>query len=110
MSIPDGDIERIEVQHVSGGYYSTLGVSVFDGRLIDDEDDRNRRRVAVISHAFWVRRFGGDPSVLGRNLNVNGVATTVVGITPPAFFGTDRGVSPDVTIPLSRSEESRAGK
>ena len=96
-----GDIERIEVQLVSGGYYSTLGVSVFGGRLIDDEDDRNRRRVAVLSHAFWVRRFGGDPSVLGRNLNVNGVATTVVGITPPAFFGTDRGVSPDVTIPLS---------
>jgi predicted permease len=99
-----GDIERIPVQLVSGGYYSTLGVNAFGGRLIDDEDDKTGRPVAVISHAFWMRRFGGDPSALGRNLNVNGVATTIVGVTPPAFFGTDRGVSPDITIPLTSTQ------
>jgi len=94
-----GDIDRVLVQMVSGGYYSTLGVRRFLGRTIDEPDERNRRRVAVLSYSFWARRFGSGPAV-GETINLSGVPTEVIGVTPPAFFGTDEGVSPDITIPL----------
>jgi putative ABC transport system permease protein len=96
-----GESERIPVQLVSGGYYATLGVRAFAGRLIDDADERDRRPVAVVSYAYWRRRFGSNPSAIGQMLTVDGAAATIVGVTPPEFFGTDRGVSPDVTLPLT---------
>jgi putative ABC transport system permease protein len=95
-----GDIGRVLVQMVSGGYYSTLRLLRFLGRTIDEPDERNRRRVAVLSYSFWARRFGSDPAIVGKTINLNGVPTEVIGVTPPAFFGTDEGVSPDITIPL----------
>jgi putative ABC transport system permease protein len=95
-----GDVERVLVQYASGRYYSTLGVPMFLGRPIEDADEHGAGTVAVLSHRFWVRRFGADRSVLGRTLGLNGVPATVIGVTPPLFFGIDRGVSPDVTVPL----------
>jgi predicted permease len=95
------DVERLAVQAVSGGYYSALGIAPSAGRLIDEADDTGKLRVAVLSHAFWRRQFGGDPAAVGRVIELNGSPTTIVGVAPPAFFGTDRGASPDVTIPLS---------
>jgi len=95
-----GDIDRVLVQQVSGGYYSTLGVSSFLGRTIDGQDEKNDQRVAVLSYMFWARRFRSDPAVVGKTVNLNGIPTEVIGVTPPAFFGTDQGVSPDITIPL----------
>jgi predicted permease len=95
-----GDIDRVLVQTVSGGYYSTLGVPGFLGRTIDEHDTKNHQRVAVLSHTFWARRFGSDPAVVGKSVNLNGIPAEVIGVTPPAFFGTDQGVSPDITIPL----------
>jgi predicted permease len=95
-----GDIDRVLVQTVSGGYYSTLGVPGFLGRTIDEQDEKNHQRVAVLSYTFWARRFRSDPAVVGKSVNLNGIPTEVIGVTPPAFFGTDQGVSPDITIPL----------
>jgi len=95
-----GDIDRVLVQLVSGGYYSTLGVPSFMGRTIDEQDERNHQRVAVLSYSFWSRRFGSDPAIVGKTVNLSGIPTEVIGVTPPAFFGTDQGVSPDITIPL----------
>ncbi len=98
------DIERVVVQHVSGDYYTTLGVPPFAGRLIERPDDRaDGGEVAVLGHDFWMRRFGGDASIIGRALTVDGTARTIVGITPRWFFGTDRSVAPDVTVPLGNS-------
>ena len=95
-----GDSDRVLVQQVSGGYYSTLGVPSFIGRTIDEQDEKNDQRVAVLSYAFWARRFNSDPLIVGKTVNLNGIPTEVIGVTPPAFFGTDQGVSPDITIPL----------
>jgi predicted permease len=100
-----GDIDRVLVQTVSGGYYSTLGVPSFLGRTIDEQDERNRQRVAVLSYSFWSKRFGGDPAIVGKTINLSGVPTEVIGVTPPAFFGTDEGVSPDITIPFDNPIE-----
>ena len=95
-----GDIDRVVVQTVSGDYYSTLGVRSFLGRTIDDQDERNRQHVAVLSYSFWSRRFGSDPGIVGKTVNLNGVSTEVIGVTPPGFFGTDQGASPEITIPF----------
>jgi len=100
-----GDIDQVLVQQVSAGYYSTLGVRSFLGRTIDEQDERNRQHVAVLSYSFWAKRFGSDPDIVGKTVNLNGIATEVIGVTPPAFFGTDEGVSPDITVPFDNPIE-----
>jgi predicted permease len=72
---------------VSGSYWSVLQVPAFLGRTFTAEEDRvaGGAPVAVISHAYWTRRFGGDRSAVGREITVNGVGLTIVGVAPPRF-------------------------
>ena len=73
---------------VSGNYFSVLGVQAVLGRVLTPEDDRPEAPpAAVISYAYWGRRFNNDRSVVGQVLNVNGILLTVTGVTPPEFFG-----------------------
>src|SRR6185503_8801791 len=90
-------------QVVSGNYYTALGVPAFLGRTITDSDDNaSVSPVAVLSHQFWTNRFGADPSVIGRQVNINNVAFTIVGVTPPGFLGTSQvGLSQDISLPLA---------
>ena len=89
-------------QLVSGNYYSTLGVRPAAGRLLLDTDDRTGASpVAVISHAFWVRRFGGASDTVGRTVIVNRVPVTIVGVTPRGFHGTVIGESPSISLPIA---------
>jgi predicted permease len=92
-----------EGQVVSGNYYTALVVPALVGRTLTDEDDKaSAAPAAVLSHRYWQRRFGGDPNIVGRQINLNGVAFTVVGITPAGFDGTMQvGTSLDVSIPLA---------
>ena len=98
-----GQAEVASGQAVTGNYYTALGVGSAVGRVLGDEDDRaSAAPAAVLSHRFWQRRFGGDPSVVGRQINLNNVPFTVVGVTPQEFQGTMQvGTSPDVTIPVA---------
>ncbi|HZS04062.1 MAG TPA: ABC transporter permease [Blastocatellia bacterium] len=98
-------------QLVSGGYYTGLGVPAIVGRTITDEDDRaTADPVAVISHRCWQRRFGLDPGVVGRTVTVNNAAFTIIGVTPPEFFGALQiGDSPDFSIPLAMEPRLRPG-
>ena len=91
------------IQLVSGGYYSVLGVPAALGRplLPSDDDTPGTGAVAVLSYGFWQRRFGKDPSVLGRRIALNGVPFTIVGVSAEGFSGTHVGESVDVTVPLS---------
>ncbi len=90
---------------VSGNYFRGLGVSTVLGRPIEDADDRpGADPVAVISHGFWQRAFGGDPAVVGRAVSVNGHPFTIVGVTPPGFVGLSNGgyfPPTEVTLPLA---------
>jgi hypothetical protein len=96
------DSERVLVQYVSGRYYSSLGVGMSVGRPIVTTDEDNREPVAVLSDRFWRRRFGRQANAIGRTIHLNGMAATIVGVTPPDFFGLDRGLSPDISIPLPK--------
>ncbi|HLN00195.1 MAG TPA: ABC transporter permease [Bryobacteraceae bacterium] len=97
-----GEKEPVEGLYVSGGYFNTLGVQALRGRvLVPDDDRRGGPLVAVISHAFREQQYGSDPQVIGRTIRVNGHPFTIVGITPPGFFGVDVGRRFDVAVPLA---------
>jgi putative ABC transport system permease protein len=94
----------VEGLWVSGGLFDVLGVSPALGRTISGADDVRGGgadgAVAVIGYGFWQRRFGGAPDVVGRTLTIERVPFTIVGVTPPRFFGPDVGRAFDVAIPL----------
>ena len=99
-----GDVEAEPIigQAVSGNFFSVLGVSALIGRTLTADDDQagNPQPVAVISHGFWQRRFGADPSIVGKAISLDGVPFTIVGVTPPSFFGFQVGASPDLWWPM----------
>ena len=87
---------------VSGDFFNTLGVRAELGRVLNKDDDRKGcgSPVAVVSHAFWRREFGGDAGAVGRTLSLQGHPFEVVGVTPPSFYGMEVGRSFDVAVPL----------
>jgi len=86
---------------VSGNYFSVLGVAPLKGRTFDGSTDSQlvANPVVMISENYWQTRFGGDVSVIGQTLQLNGVACTVIGVTPHNFAGTGLAV-PDFWAPL----------
>ncbi|HEY6308415.1 MAG TPA: ABC transporter permease [Candidatus Angelobacter sp.] len=87
---------------VSENYFSVLGIALLRGRTFGDASELAASPAVLISENYWQRRFAGDPALLGQTIRLNGVAFTVVGITPRGFVGTGITV-PDFWIPL-RSE------
>ena len=102
----DGVPEEVRGQYVSGSYFDLLGVRPIHGRLLTAADDAEPGRggpdgpVAVISDAYWTRRFARDPSVLGKNIQVGTEWVTIVGVAPRGFFGLQVGMPLDVTVPM----------
>jgi predicted permease len=90
--------------YVDGHYFSTLGVPAFGGRVFTTADDTaGAPPVIVLSHHAWEGTYGADPKVIGSPIVLEGHPFTVVGVTPPGFFGeTLRGDPPDVWIPLQQ--------
>ena len=89
-------------EYVTGNYFSTLGVKAFGGRVLSPDDDKpSAPPVVMMSHHTWQAGYGADPSVVGSSFIVEGHPFTVIGVTPPGFFGeTLRGDPPDIWIPL----------
>src|SRR5207249_3262403 len=90
-------------EFVSGNYFTMFGVSAYAGRALTAQDDRpSAPPVAVMSYRLWQERYGLDPSVIGGVFNFNDKPFTVVGITPPGFFGDAlRPTPPDFYLPLN---------
>jgi predicted permease len=105
------DTEPADSQYVSGNYYTVLGVNAFAGRIITPQDDKITgplaEPVAVLSYGFWKGRFGADPSVIGRTVFLEDVPFTIVGVTPPEFFGVETGRAPSITVPLATERRIR---
>ena len=108
VSVRRQDVEPaarpLRSEYVSGSYFSTLGVGAFGGRVFTPADDTPAADpVVVISHHVWQGTYGADRSILGSTVVVEGQPFTIVGITPPGFFGeTLRGDPPDIWIPLQK--------
>jgi len=103
MNVSYGDQnERVHGELVSGNFFQVLGVRPWAGRLFTQEDDINpgAHPVAVLSYAFWTRRFAKDAGVIGKTILVNEHPVTVIGVTPPGFFGLSLSSDPDVRVPL----------
>ena len=88
---------------VAGNFLACLGVPIARGRGLRAADDHpaGAAAVAVLTYACWQRRFGGDESMLGSLVHLNGLPLTVVGITAPGFLGTDLARPADLFVPLA---------
>ncbi len=99
-----GETQFVEGAWASGSFFQTLGVSAWRGRTFSDVDDTRgggpNGAVAVISYGFWQSRFGGATDVSHLTLTLDRVPFTIVGVTPPGFFGTEVGRAVDVFVPL----------
>ena len=100
----DTSARSLRSEYVTGNYFSTLGVGAFGGRVFTPADDQpSASPVAVISHHIWESTYGGDPSIIGSAVFIEGHPFTIVGVTPPGFFGeTLRGDPPDLWVPLQQ--------
>jgi predicted permease len=97
---------RAQGHLVTGNYFSVLGVHAMRGRVLTTEDDKpGAAPAAVISHRYWEKQLNSDPSVVGKSFIINGTNFTVVGITPPEFFGVRVRRPPDFWLPLSFHEQ-----
>jgi hypothetical protein len=80
----------------------SLGVNATIGRAFSDHDQNTEGHpVAVISNAWWERRLGGDPAVVGKTITIDQVVYTIIGVAPREFFGTTVGHAPDLWVPLA---------
>ena len=103
MNVSYGDQnERVSSDLVSGNYFEVLGVRPWAGRLFTQADDRTpgAHPLAVISYGFWQRRFGGAQSIIGKTILANEHPLTVIGVTPPNFYGVYLSSAPEVWVPL----------
>lgn len=119
--IADGQSDVANGQAVTGNYFQALGVRAMRGRVLTDDDDKaSASPAAVISYRYWQQRFSGNEEVVGKQINLNNIAFTIVGVAPAGFEGTmQAGSTQDVTIPLAwepqlypdpqRSNQSGAG-
>ncbi len=91
-------------EFVSGNYFSVFGLGAFAGRTIQPSDDqRSASPVAMLSYRTWQQQYGSDPKIIGSNFILDGYPFTIIGITPPGFFGeTLRSDPPELWLPIQR--------
>ena len=99
----DGPPEPVDVMWVSGNYFTTLGIAAAIGRTVLPSDDPfpPGDPVAVLSDAYWARRFGRDPTVIGRGFRLRGATFNIIGVAPRGFSGESAGEAVDIWMPLS---------
>jgi predicted permease len=105
----DGTLDpgQIRVELVSGTYFATLGVAAVRGRALTPDDDRvpGGHPVAVISDAYWTRRYARSPAIIGQTLAIGRTAFTILGVMPAAFSGLWTGLPTDAWVPLAMESE-----
>src|SRR2546429_3150506 len=94
--------ERVDVELISGTYFSALGVVPALGRILTPDDDHvpSGHPFVVLSYNYWRTRFAADPQIVGKTLNLNNYNMTVVGVAQAGFDGVELGRSPKIFIPI----------
>ncbi|MGC1289825.1 MAG: ABC transporter permease [Candidatus Acidiferrales bacterium] len=96
-----GEVNYAHAIWISGEFFNVVGVQPVAGRLLSDADDQQGCAGGVdLSYAFWQRRYGGDPSVIGKTLTLEGHPFPILGVTPPSFYGVSIGERFDVAVPV----------
>ncbi len=103
----DDSAERTWGALVSGNYFQVMGLRPAAGRLFTPQDDGTPggHPVVVISHAYWQRRFSGDPAIVGKPVTINNTPMTIVGVAPAGFIGSFLGVSSAAWVPMAMQRE-----
>jgi predicted permease len=101
--LADREPEQVFTELVSGNYFQVMGVEPAVGRFLTPAEDvaEGGNPVVVMSHRLWTRRFGQDPSVVGRALSLNGVTYDVIGVAREGFQGVNALFSPDLWAPMA---------
>ena len=99
----DNQTERIDIEMVSGNYFSMLGVGPAAGRVFNSQDDDQVYQghpSVVISYDYWTRRFNRDQQAVGKKILVNNYPMTIVGVSAAGFSGIDPARSPQMRVPI----------
>src|ERR1700674_681878 len=98
-----GQTDRGSGELVTGNYLEVLGVHAALGRLLSpaDDDVQGAHPVAVLSHAYWMRHFGGEAGALNQTILVNNAELTIVGVAQAGFSGIQVGQTPDIFVPMT---------
>ena len=104
-----GEVRYVEGLWVSGSFFETLGVQPLVGRLISAADDRPKcgDSVAVISYPLWQTEFGGRPDIVGQTVPGANAPISIIGVTPPSFFGVEVGRQFAVAMPICSADATR---
>ena len=110
-SIAGSGYQPVQVNLVSGNYFSVLGIPPFLGRTISEDDDKaaGAGTIAVASYTWFQHHFNGDPSALGKLIRIQGHDYTLAGVAQPGFSGITVGEATDLWIPLSMQKEISPG-
>ena len=101
----NGPATRVNAQFVSGDYFETLGIAPAVGRMFVPSDDvPGAAAVAVLHYGYWQRQYGGDPSVVGRTVRLNGRPFTIIGVAEQRFTFFTPGKSRDLWVPLEQRQ------
>ncbi|MCH9648200.1 MAG: ABC transporter permease [Deltaproteobacteria bacterium] len=103
-----GSTQTVMGEYTSVSFFRVLGLSPALGRDFLPEEDTPgaSEAVGMISHSAWRKRFGGDPSILGRRLQVNGIPITIVGVGPKGFQGTLTGIDSELYLPWGTATQA----
>ncbi len=101
-----GASEAVFGELVTANYFTTLGLSPARGRFFAPEEDGlpGAHPVAILNYAAWQKRFGGAEDIVGRQVEVNSIAVTVIGVAPPHFIGVTAIFGPDLWLPATMAE------
>jgi len=106
-----GQPEQVFGELVTGNFFSVLGARPQVGRgfLPDEDQTPGAKLVAVLGYGEWQKRYGGDPTIVGRTINLNGNAFTVVGVMPQGFKGTNAIGAPALWVPYMTYQQTTNG-
>ncbi|HET9407102.1 MAG TPA: ABC transporter permease [Candidatus Sulfotelmatobacter sp.] len=101
-AVREGKPQVVWGQLVSGNFFSMLGVQPALGRAFLPEEDQTPGKypVMIISYSLWKRTFGGNPEIIGKQVELSGHSFTIIGVTPKSFTGVDLWSRPDVYLPM----------